>query len=103
MLDDKYRPRRDFQEVAEIAPNRQALLQRLKRLSRRAFSKCQARDARWYEAEAFAKYATFKRFNRGRFREYVLDAGVLYYFNTNKIHNLMNHATGASHPGGGLF
>jgi hypothetical protein len=32
----------------------------------------------------------FKRSNPGRFREHVLRAGVLYYFNTNKFHNLVN-------------
>jgi hypothetical protein len=84
----------DFDEFAEIAPNRQAPFQRLRRRCRRAFSRTlwggQAMDD---ETEAFADYATFKRFNRGRFREYVLDPGVLYYFNTNKFHNLMNHAS----------
>jgi hypothetical protein len=86
----------DFDGEAEIAPHSQALFERLRRRCRRTFSgtsEGRAMNARRYEAEAFDDYARFKRFNRGRFREYVLDAGVLYYFNTNRIHNLMNHAS----------
>jgi hypothetical protein len=84
----------DFNEVAEISPRKQTLFQRLKRRFRRAVSGTLSEEnAQRYEAEAFADYTRFKHFNRGRFREYVLDAGVLYYFNTDKIHNLINDAS----------
>jgi hypothetical protein len=87
----------DFDDPAEIAPNKQDLSERLRRRCRRALSsilsKGHAADTQPDGAEAFDDYTRFKRFNRGRFREYALDAGVLYYFNTNKIHNLMNYAS----------
>jgi hypothetical protein len=86
----------DFDEEAEIVARRRTLFHRFRGLYRRAFSGTLWETNQWnaqhWEAEAFNDYATFKRCNRGRFREYVLDPGVLYYFNTNKIHNLMNHA-----------
>ena len=56
------------------------------------FSEIQAMDTRLSEAEAFDEYATFKRFNQGHFQEYVLEPGILYYFNTSKFHNLLNQA-----------
>jgi hypothetical protein len=84
----------DFDEVAEIAPRKQRLFRRLRRRFYRAFSDTASGEkAQRHEAEAFADYTRFKHFNRGRFREYVLDAGVLYYFNTHKIHNLINDAS----------
>ena len=58
------------------------------------FSEIQAMDNRLSEAEAFDDYTNFRRFNQGHYQEYVLEPGVLYYFNTNKFHNLLNQASG---------
>jgi hypothetical protein len=57
------------------------------------FTEIQGMERRLSEAEAFDDYAMFKRFNQGRFREYVLEPGVLYYFDTNRFHNLLNRAS----------
>jgi hypothetical protein len=45
------------------------------------------------EREAFERYADFKQADAGCFEEHVLEPGILYYFNTNRFHNLFNLAS----------
>ena len=40
--------------------------------------------------EAFEAFELFKESNKGFYKEYILQPGVLYYFNTNKFHTLVN-------------
>ncbi len=59
----------------------------------RDYDEFKSMKERLSEREAFDNYALFKKSNQGSFEEHVLKPGVLYYFDTNKFHNLFNLAS----------
>jgi hypothetical protein len=54
------------------------------------YSEFKSMKERLSERDAFERYALFKESNQGFFEEHVLQPGVLYYFDTNRFHNLFN-------------